>query len=90
MKTIRMIVSGRVQRVAFRHHTREEAHRLGVRGYVRNLPDGSVEIVAQGSDEQVEALTAWARQGPRWARVDDLRLTETPSETVYEDFTVRF
>ena len=66
----RGLVSGRVQGVFFRDHTVREAKRLGVAGTVRNLADGRVEIVAEGTSEAVEALMSWARHGPARAQVD--------------------
>lgn len=68
---MRAIVRGRVQRVAFRAHTREAALAAGVDGWVRNLPDGAVEAVFEGpADAVARALEAF-RTGPRWARVDE-------------------
>ena len=74
MKTsqIRAIVRGRVQGVYFRASTREEALRLGVSGYARNLPDGSVEVVAEGSEEEVRALLDYLHSGPAHARVESV------------------
>jgi acylphosphatase len=64
-------VHGRVQGVGFRYSTQAEARTLGVLGYARNLDDGSVEVLAWGGAEQVEALIAWLKAGgPRSARVD--------------------
>lgn len=67
-----LIVRGRVQGVAFRAHTLEEARRIGVAGWVRNRPDGSVEAVVEGTPEQLAAMRSACRQGPRFARVDEL------------------
>ena len=67
---IRLLVSGRVQGVGFRYAAREAASACGVAGWARNLPDGSVEIVAQGSPDAMDRMTAWARRGPPGARVD--------------------
>lgn len=89
MKTVRMIVSGRVQGVFFRASTREEARRLGVQGYVRNLANWDVEIVAEGDDAQVDQLTRWAREGPPSARVDDLRVEALTYEGTFADFSIR-
>lgn len=63
-------VHGRVQGVAFRWHTCARARDLGLVGWVRNRPDGSVRIVAEGSRDKLEALLAWAGRGPDRARVD--------------------
>jgi acylphosphatase len=69
MRRVRAIVTGRVQGVAFRASTVHEAHRHGLTGWVRNLPDGSVELEAQGDDAHVAALLAWCQHGPSAARV---------------------
>jgi len=68
----RFIVRGRVQGVGFRWFVEREAHILGISGWVRNNSDGSVEILGQGSQEQLLGLRSRLRQGPRAARVDDV------------------
>jgi acylphosphatase len=72
---LHLVVSGRVQGVAFRHATAEAAARLGLRGFVRNLPDGRVEAEAEGPRAAVEALVAWCRRGPPAAEVEALAVT---------------
>jgi acylphosphatase len=72
MTGARFHVSGRVQGVFFRASTRQQASRLGLRGYARNLADGRVEVVACGSAEAVGELERWLWQGPPAARVDDV------------------
>ncbi len=67
--TRRFLVTGKVQAVYFRHSTRMEAERLALRGVARNLPDGSVEVVAHGISVAVQQLSEWLRQGPPMARV---------------------
>jgi acylphosphatase len=75
----RVRVRGRVQGVAFRAATRAEAERLGVAGWVRNCPDGSVEAALEGEPEAVAALVAFCRRGPRLAAVSALEtLDEVP------------
>jgi acylphosphatase len=69
----RFLVMGKVQGVYFRHSARLEANRLGVRGLARNLPDGSVEVLAQGSQSSVDALHQWLHRGPAHARVETVR-----------------
>ena len=71
----RFLVFGKVQGVYFRHSTRLEAKKLGIRGLARNLPDGSVEVLAQGGPAAVEELRVWLQHGPDQARVDEVRET---------------
>ena len=70
METRRYFVSGRVQGVGFRFYTQREADRIGVGGFVRNLADGRVEVVASGSEEQLAQLRAALERGPRFSGVE--------------------
>jgi len=70
------IVRGRVQGVGFRWYVEREAKMLAVSGWVRNNPDGSVEVLATGSKEQINNLHARLRQGPRAARVDEVEVAD--------------
>ena len=70
MSAARFIVRGRVQGVYFRAGTREQAQKLGLRGHARNLADGSVEVVAAGEPQAIDALEAWLHEGPPLARVE--------------------
>jgi acylphosphatase len=72
----RAIVHGRVQGVFFRDTTRRQALARGVAGWVRNLPDGTVEAVFEGDPDAVEALLAFCRDGPRGARVERVEVSE--------------
>ena len=83
-----VVVSGRVQGVAFRAHTREEAQRLGVTGWVRNRPDGTVEAHGEGAPDAVAAWVAWCHAGPSWARVDAVDHART-EPTGAEGFVIR-
>lgn len=85
--TKRLQIFGYVQGVGFRMYMMRKARELGVAGWVRNRRDGSVEAVAQGSAEAVEAIIAWARRGPPSARVNDVRVSEAHGE--YSDFETR-
>jgi acylphosphatase len=83
-----VLVSGRVQGVFFRDTCRRLAEQHGVAGWVRNLPDGRVEAVFEGPDEQVSRLVDWTRRGPRMAEVDDVAVNSEPPEGL-DRFTVR-
>lgn len=74
MKKIRAIVSGKVQGVGFRIYTRAQARQLGISGYVRNLRNGDVEIIAAGEAEKVDTLVEWAKSGAPSAVVNNLEL----------------
>lgn len=72
---LHLLISGRVQGVAYRASMVEQAQAAGLRGWVRNLRDGRVEAMVQGPQQQVDALLAWCRQGPPGARVDEVLAT---------------
>jgi acylphosphatase len=83
-----VVVHGQVQGVAFRHYTSRRALELGVTGWVRNLPDGSVEGVFEGDEAAVNALVEWCRSGPPAARVDRLDLREGVYRSEFDSFLV--
>jgi acylphosphatase len=87
--TQRLLITGRVQGVGFRFALRREAERLGLRGWVRNRSDGSVEALAHGSPDALDALAQWARRGPPAARVAGLSSEPAPLEPVPEGFGLR-
>jgi acylphosphatase len=73
----RFVVRGRVQGVGFRWFVEREAHILGIAGWVRNNHDGSVEVLAQGTRDQLSGLHSRLRDGPRAARVDTVEVSES-------------
>ena len=83
----RLVAGGRVQGVWFRDSTRREAERLGVAGSARNLPDGTVEVVAEGEADAVDRLEAFVRAGPGHAEVDRVEVTGEAPEGL-RGFTV--
>ena len=88
VRAVRVRTSGRVQGVGFRAWTRGEAARLGLSGWVRNLPGGDVEAVFSGPDAAVDAMLALCREGPRYALVE--RVEETgPAEPTSGPFEIR-
>ena len=74
MKRARVVVRGSVQGVFFRVETRDRARSLGLAGWVRNQPDGSVEAAFEGEAERIESMVEWCRSGPAGARVDDMEV----------------
>lgn len=90
MARIRIIVQGRVQGVGFRYHTCQQALALSLTGYVKNLPDGSVEIVADGGTEPLQQLVDWAKQGPPTAQVERTEQQELMAVNSFDTFTVDF
>jgi acylphosphatase len=84
------LVQGRVQGVAFRYSACHEARRLGLTGWVRNTPDGDVELFAEGPRGKLDALIQWLHRGPPSARVDSVRYELRSPLGVYRDFSVKF
>jgi acylphosphatase len=84
------IVHGRVQGVSFRYHTLRAAGPLGVVGWVRNLPDGTVEVRAEGPRGSLEQLAGWLEHGPDFAQVTGLDLTWTEPRGDYSSFEIRY
>jgi acylphosphatase len=90
MKVIKVIVSGQVQGVSYRIYTQQKARQLGVSGYVRNLRNGDVEIVASGEDEQVNTLIEWAKSGSPEAVVANLEVEAiTDNIEEFKGFEIR-
>jgi acylphosphatase len=88
-KAVRATVTGRVQGVSFRYYAIEEARSLGVTGWVRNEPDGSVALHAEGADDAVDALVEWCRTGPALAKVRHVAVGAA-TETGATSFDVRY
>ncbi|UCB54746.1 MAG: acylphosphatase [Thiotrichales bacterium] len=76
----RFLVSGRVQGVFYRDSTRRQASTLGISGWVRNLVDGRVEVLACGDERQLDVFSKWLEIGPEYAKVTNIEvITENPS-----------
>ncbi len=87
-RTIHFIVSGRVQGVFFRAATRREAKRLGISGWVSNLPDGRVAGRAQGADAALDQFERWLQQGPQMAEVANVEIEEVEDNS-FRGFEIR-
>jgi acylphosphatase len=86
---LHLIINGRVQGVGFRFSAYDEAKDLALAGWVRNLPNGHVEIVAEGSRENLQMLAAWAHLGPPSAHVTDVREEWSDFTGEFKDFQIR-
>ena len=86
---IQVLVCGRVQGVFFRQNAKELASELGLRGYARNLEDGSVEIVAEGSQQKLDKIIEFCKKGPNGASVESTKITYDECKNEFEDFEIR-
>jgi len=89
MKRARVRIYGKVQGVWFRAHTKEMAEKLSIKGWVRNMPDGSVEAVFEGDDKSLEKMIEWCHHGPPLARVTkvEIKYEEPKGE---KEFRIRY
>lgn len=83
-------VHGRVQGVGFRYYTQSEAKRLGLRGWVRNLPDGSVEVCIAGDEPQLGMMKRWLQQGPSHASVAHVEFSSATLPESCSGFSIRY
>lgn len=87
-KCVSLRVKGRVQYVTFRHNAVEKARELGLTGFVRNEPDGSVYAEAEGESSAVDSFVTWFKNGPPLARVSEVEIGEKPLQD-FTDFRVQ-
>jgi acylphosphatase len=87
---LHVLIFGDVQGVFFRAGAQDEARRLGLAGWVRNVPDGSVEIVAEGGRDALERLLGWCGHGPAGAAVSDVKSTWLAATGEFADFRIRY
>ena len=83
-------VEGRVQGVGFRYTCMHEGQRLGLSGWVRNVPRGNVEVLAEGAEEKLEILSQWLHRGPFGARVDTVYFEKRPPTGKYKSFGIEY
>lgn len=89
MPRLNCFVSGKVQGVFYRGNAQKQAYRLGLHGWVRNLPDGRVEAVLEGPRDKLDQMLAWLRKGPPMARVERVESAEEPEEGL-TGFEIRY
>ncbi len=85
-----VFVSGRVQGVFFRQTTRQKAQSFGVKGWVKNLPDGRVEAVFEGEENAIKELVDFSRKGPRGALVTDFSVDWEPFAEEFDNFEIAY
>jgi len=84
MKTLKLIISGKVQGVFFRANAKKQADKLGIKGYVKNTDENKVEILAQGSEENIKNFIEFCKQGPPEAEVTDIQIKELKNQKLGE------
>jgi acylphosphatase len=89
MKTVQLIIDGRVQGVYFRALTQKQAAKLGITGFVCNKKDGSVEVVAHAGPEKLEAFISWCHKGPLLAKVKNVAINKDVSAETFTKFEIR-
>jgi acylphosphatase len=88
MARAHVLITGMVQGVFFRAHTRDEARARGLTGWVRNLPDGRVEAVFEGEHSTIDDMLAWCHKGPPYAYVQEVKVSWQPYQGDFKDFRV--
>jgi len=88
MQQVHLIISGTVQGVFYRASCQDVAVKYGLNGYVKNLLNGQVEVIAQGEKEQLEKLVEWCKKGPPHAQVDNVEITWEDVDKTHNAFTV--
>ncbi len=89
MKRIHIIISGHVQGVFFRNNTKAKARKLGLKGFVRNVPNGDVEVVAEGNEKELNELVGFCRKGPMFSCVANLKIEYEKFKGEFDDFIVK-
>ncbi len=88
LKRVEIIVEGVVQGVGFRYFTKKIARELGIRGFVKNIPDGRVLIVAEGNENVIEKFLTRIKEGPRLSIVKNVHVKELPATGEFKDFEI--
>jgi acylphosphatase len=89
-KRVRIRIHGRVQGVFYRHNAAQKAERFGVKGWVRNHPDGSVEALLEGKEQAIQQMIKWCKEGPSGAIVEKMDLTWEPYKGEFHNFQIRY
>jgi acylphosphatase len=87
MKTLRLIITGTVQGVLFRKYIEENANKIGIRGYIRNLEDGRVEVVIEGTEDKIEPMIDICKKGSPHSQVRQVEMMTLPNQS-FKDFRI--
>jgi len=87
--TVHVYISGKVQGVWYRASTKQKAEQLGIKGWVRNLPDGRVEAFFQGDNRAIEEIIKWCNIGPKLSKVTDVVIDEVESSDFFSEFKIK-
>ena len=90
MKNLEIIVLGRVQGVCYRAFVLHRANELNLKGYVKNLMNGNVKVLAIGEDSALNVFINMRKEGPSMARIDDVQKTEVINGEVFSDFSIKY
>lgn len=90
LETLKIKVFGLVQGVSFRFYAKDKAQELKIKGWVRNEPDGSVLILAQGEKENLREFINWCHQGSPLAQVEKVEVEKLETKEIFKDFSIRF
>ena len=85
-----VLISGRVQGVFFRLSTKQKAEQLGLKGWVRNKPDGNVEAIFEGPEEIINEVIEWCHRGPPLSKVTNVEIKKQKTTNAFEDFSIRY
>lgn len=87
---VKVIIKGRVQGVFYRASTKDEADRLGIKGYVKNLPDGAVEAFFESSESRVTKMVEWCHRGPAASQVEHVIVEKAKTAEHFDTFIIRY
>jgi acylphosphatase len=90
MQRIHAVVKGKVQGVYFRAHTKKLADELNIKGWVKNLENGGVEVVAEGEEDQIKQMVQFLHKGSPESRVDSVEIKNEKPVGVFKDFSIRY
>ena len=87
---LHVIISGRVQGVWFRASTKQQAEKLGLTGWVRNISSGQVEAVFEGESDKLDEMIKWCHKGPSLSKVENVEIKKQTPTDAFDDFSIRY